>query len=512
MSGNPGCGSRSRTRCLILSPMKLLVLAMLACNGGGGVGEGDQIRIRLVNPTASDPMDGVDTIRLQVTVEGEVVASEVFDRNKAWTLPNLTDYGRVRFHVSGLASDTVVSHGRSAEVAVAPGADRDVAVTFLPVNEVLFLRAELDMDEGRVGHGVASLPDGRVVVYGGENVLPGNPAPTSMEFYDPKEGAFVATDLDLGFSTYGPSAAFNGSRGVELVIAGGFLSSGSQSRRSEVRRLEPATDAVSLLPPMLLARGDHCFSFLREGFAVAIGGSSFSLGQVETLRPDGLGSGTLEWVLEPINTLSTLDIQNCVGLESGKIFLQGSDGNSTGVFDFTEERESQGFLFSESFQPLASGQSTNGVADFADGAILVPRPANDVIAEENVWVAGGLDLEAGGGLLATKARRFFVDGRNFAEAPGSNLLPRVYGSWGPWIDEDRVVLGCGYTDGTLTAAQSIVELFDVSDGSLFSWSMPQPRSGCEVSVLPDGAILLTGGTGTGTSTAATTILVPYVDG
>jgi hypothetical protein len=205
-----------------------------------------------------------------------------------------------------------------------------------------------------------------------------------------------------------------------------------------------------------------------------------------------------------------LNLQNCVGLASGKVFLQGSDANSTGVFDFTEERESQGFLLSESFLPLASGQSSNGVADLAEGAILVPRPGNEVIAEETVWVSGGLDLEAGGGLVATTARRFFVGGRNFAEAPGSNLLPRVYGSWGPWIDPDQVVLGCGYTDGTQTAAQSVVELFDMSDGSLHSWSMPQARAGCEVSVLPDGAILLTGGTGTGTSTAATTILVPYV--
>jgi hypothetical protein len=456
-------------------------------------------------------MDGVDSIRIQVTVDGEVVASEIFDRNKDWTLPNLTDYGRVRFHVSGLASDLVVSHGRSAEVAVAPGVDRDIPVTFLPVNQVLFLRAEADMVEGRVGHGVDSLPDGRVLVYGGESVLPGNPAPTLMEVYEPSEGMFVATDLDLGFTSYGPSAAFNGERGVELVISGGLLNSGSPSRVSQVRRVVPATDTVSLLPPMNLPRGGHCFSFLREDFAVAIGGSALSVGEVETLRSDGLGSGTLEWDLEAINTLSTLNVQNCVGLESGKIFLQGSDGNSTGVFDFTKERESQGFLFSESFLSLASGQSTNGVADLAAGAVLVPRPANDVIAEETVWVAGGLDLEAGGGLVATKARRFYMGGRNFAEAPGSNLLPRVYGSWGPWIDEDRVVLGCGYTDGTLSTAQSVVELFDMSDGSLFSWSMPQARSGCEVSVLPDGAILLTGGTGTGTSTAATTILVPYVD-
>jgi hypothetical protein len=490
--------------------MMLLALAMLACNGGQGVGDADQIRIRLVNPTASDPMDGVDSIRLQVTVDGEVVASEVFDRNKEWTLPNLTDFGRVRFHVSGLASETVISHGRSAEVAVAPGMDRDVAVTFLPVNQVLFLRAELDMEEGRVGHGAASLPDGRVLVYGGESVLPGNPAPTWMELYDPVEGAFVATDLDLGFTAYRPSAAFNGSRGVELVIAGGLLSSGSQTRVSQVRRLEPATDTISLLPPMNLPRGGHCFSFLREDFAVAIGGSALSVGQVETLRPDGLGSGTLAWTLESINSLSTLNVQNCVALESGKVFLQGSDANSTGVFDFTEERESQGRFFSESFLPLGSGQSTNGVADLAEGAILVPRPWNEVIGEETVWVTGGLDLEAGGGQVATTARRFFVRGRNFAEAPGSNLQPRVYGSWGPWIDPDQIVLGCGYTDGTKIAAQSIVELFDVSDGSLYSWSMPQPRAGCEVSVLPDGAILLIGGTGTGTSTAATTILVPYV--
>jgi len=490
--------------------MMLLMLAVVACNGGQ-VGDADQIRIRLVNPTASDPMDGVDSIRLQVTVDDEVVASEVFDRNKDWTLPNLTDFGRVRFHVSGLASEAVVSHGRSAEVAVAPGVDREIPVTFLPVNQVLFLRAEADMEEGRVGHGVASLPDGRVLVFGGESVLPGNPAPSQMEVYDPAEAMFVATDLDLGFTAFGPSAAFNGDGGVELVVSGGLVSGGSQTRVSQVRRLEPSTDTVSMLPPMNLSRGGHCFSFLREDFAVAIGGSALSVGQVETLRSDGQGSGTLEWTLESINTLSTLNVQNCVGLESGKIFLQGSDSNSTGVFDFTEEREGQGFFFSESFLPLASGQSSNGVADLAAGAVLVPRPANEVIAEETIWVSGGLDLEAGGGQVATAARRFFVGGRNFAEAPGSNLQPRVYGSWGAWIDPDRVVLGCGYTDGTYTAAQGVVELFDISDGSLFSWSMPQARAGCQVSVLPDGAILLTGGTGTGTSTAATTILVPYVD-
>jgi len=262
-------------------------------------------------------------------------------------------------------------------------------------------------------------------------------------------------------------------------------------------------------------RLDHCFRFLRDGFAVAIGGTlpSAALSSVEILHSDGSGDGTLVWSEEEIPGLSGSGVNACERISDGGLFLQGSSSTSTGVFSVVESEDggSLTVLFTPMWEPPVAA---NGLVDFSLYASVIPL---EVAAGESdlVWVGGGLDIESGGGVaVASQPRLYDVESQGFEMGFGSDLQPRVAGDWDRWLEPGSVMLSCGHTDGTFSTGQDWIELFEPENGaSLGRWELPNRRAGCESVVMRDGSVLVTGGQSE-TSEAepwSTAILVPYLE-
>ena len=492
--------------------MLVLALAFLACDGGKNGADGDAISIRLVNPTDADPMEEVDAFRLDLLIDGELLESATFDLDEPWSLPGLTEYGQVRFEVAGLAGDEVVSYGRSAEIAVVPGVDRDVPITFLPVNEVLPLSVDLDLVQGRKGHEVTILPDGRALIHGGQGLTSDRPQ-NAMAVYDPSEGAVLETELNLGYAVSDPVVAWDFQQ--RLVYAGGASDPlPTQTRLKNSAVLDPVAETIDTLPPLNRKRFDHCFRFVRDGFAVAMGGTlpDLDLSSIESLRSDGAGEGNLVWSEEEIPGLSGRGVNACELTSDGRLFLQGATADSTGELSAVESvgGGSPSLVFESIWADSISG---NGWVDFSIGAALIPLETG-AEGDALVWVGGGLDLESGSGAVATQPRVYNLDAERFQMGFGSDLQPRVDGDWGRWLDPGSVVLSCGYTDGNYNVGQSRIELFEPENGaSIGWWELPNRRVGCESAVLKDGSVLVTGGQPESGEDQPwiSAILVPYID-
>ncbi|MEE2751594.1 MAG: hypothetical protein VX519_09190 [Myxococcota bacterium] len=490
--------------------MLVLALAFLACDGGTNDADGDAIRIRLVNPTDADPMEEVDAFRLDLLVDGELLESSTFDLDEPWSLSGQTEYGQLRFEVAGLAGDEVVSYGRSAEFAILPGVDRDVPITFLPVNEVLPLSADVDLAQGRKGHELTLFNDGRALIHGGLGVTSNRPL-NPMWVYDPSEGAVLETELNLGYAVADPVVAWDFQQ--RLVYAGGASdTTPNKTRLKNSAVLDPVAETIDTLPPLQRQRFDHCFRFVRDGYAVAMGGTASALPSIEVLRSDGAGEGNLVWSEEEIFGLDSSGVNACELTSDGRLFLQGNTVESTGVFDAVESED--GGSLEPVFTPIwANAISGNGWVDFSTDAAMIPL---DVGAEEDalVWVGGGLDLESGSKAVVTQPRVYNLDAERFQMGFGSDLQPRVAGDWGRWLLPGSVVLSCGYTDGNYNVGQDRIELFEPENGaSLGWWELPNRRAGCQSAVLSDGSVLVTGGLPESGETQpwVTAVLVPYIE-
>ena len=115
------------------------------------------------------------------------------------------------------------------------------------------------MASARIRTGLAALPDGRVLVVGGDN---GSQTAATVEAYDPSTGKFGGlTDLPLGYSE--PGATIGLPDGTVLIING-------TDRQAQV--YEPLTGHVRLGPSMSSVRSYATGVSLADGAPLIIGG------------------------------------------------------------------------------------------------------------------------------------------------------------------------------------------------------------------------------------------------
>ncbi|HJN77323.1 MAG TPA: kelch repeat-containing protein [Myxococcota bacterium] len=469
----------------------MLLPILLACTGGPTLVQPEgTIVLDLVNPTPTDAFSGVDEISIELRVGGVVVASETFGVDEPAEIPGLDAFGTGRFHVAGLSGGTVISYGRSPEILLGPDQDHNVAITFLPVNQVLSIADS--MAEPRSQHGAVRLPDNRILLLGGAN--PNRDASyDDVEIYDPSEGIFKPTGTYLPLSLYDVELSFSTDRTIWLNGGRTLLSEGPKVQ-AIFFEYDPVTEQIEMAADMNVSRAGHCFHEFRDGFGAAMGGNR-DTPAIDYLRPDP-DTGEWTWSEVVISGLDQTAMTGCAALPTGEVFVQGLSDDSTGLFDFSEDAAAANPNISDAFYAVESG-----TYELLDGAMLIP------VSDEQVWVGGGRTI---GGVSDTTGRIFDVPTRSFVGGVDPSR-ERVDGQWDEWIEDGWYALGCGSPDGDNSRSQTTIELINLLSGERYSYvEGDRSRPGCELTVQADGAILITGGFESGgDAEASAAVMVPY---
>ncbi len=482
----------------------ILSLLLLACKGDEPPDEvevvPDEIVVRLTNPTDADPFAGVDALRLEITVDGEVVAEDEFEVGEAADLGDVLTYGVVRFRLAGLSGSTVLSYGRSAEVALYPGVELSVPLMFLPINQTLSLTSD-EMTSERSGHYTTALADGRILLAGGRTPN-GSAGYADLEIYDPSLQSFQPLGDTLPEGLIYPTASWTGD-GSELIFAGGGeVTLGDPIPRPVTVSFDPTDLSLDIVDEMNAGRVGHCFHIFRDTFGIAFGGSEEAT-TADYLRVDE-ATGIWNWTEVAIDDLDPTQVTGCALSDTGQIFVQGLGPLHTGVFDFTEEAQVRNPEISEAFTAVPAESAGDIVA--LVGPMLIP------IVGGAVWVGGGV-IPDGTGTVNEEGNLFLMDSMTFVSA-ADPAVPRVDGSWDHWMEDGWAVLGCGSPTGDEDDVQTRIELLHLESGDAFpAIELDRLRPECRVNTLPDGAVLVTGGyNAVQSGEASAAVVVPYLEG
>ena len=474
-------------------------LLFLACAGSAPTtlpGIDAPLTVELVNPTSCsfcDPLEGIDTLRVDVLVDGLVADSASFGYpGEDVVLPALSDFGVVRIRLVGLAGGEVRSVGRTREIALEPEVAVTVPMLFLPANTTIPLSASMTADRSR--HAVLRRRDGRVLLLGGVN--PDRDGTySSGELFDPETWAFSTFEggnLPSGLGS--PRLGYAGTD--EWLLIGGFVTGPTGDVASATSAVwAQSTDLVRAGPDLVTPRNGHCFVMYRERLGIVFGGSSDTNGG-ELLK---LSDQTGDWELVnvPMRDFDQTLVSGCVALQDGSVFVVGDDAASTGRWSYDEGDTDPG----EGFRPV------DALGEGADRSVHAPVVAR---VDDRVWVAGGADP-----YLATAiadGRWFDPDLNGFVPAPGLGAA-RVEPGVDPWIDAGWYVVAGGWLDEDHVRAEASLELVNPAAGTRGEViPFDRDRNGVSVTTLLDGTVLLTGGYDAGDDGVIDAALVlPWVE-
>lgn len=441
------------------------------------------LEVQLFNPTSCsdcDPFAGVDTLVLSVLQDAQPISSATY----AWpgaelSLPELDGFGVVQVELLGLRAGEVSSYGLTPEVALGPGRTVTVALQFLPANQALPLTANLTM--ARENPATVRLRNGRVLVVGG-NAAGGDRVFTSIEAYDPTTGAFADTGIALPSPlTEAHVAEFP--TGERLFLAGiGGLEGGRVGSTEIVRYMEEAGEIKSQ-SPLGVARDGACVSAFREGQALVLGGHDEPRSRGELVRRDP-DDGTWHATDVYFTDLDDQQVTGCAPLADGRTFVQGSTAASTGIWALSEANEGV-------YEPETAFFPTPA-DDPGAGAAWVVGAAIAALADGDAWVGGGVVPATGA--LAGAARELRGATQRFDPADAQPAQPRAFGPLRIVDAAGTVAWGCGWRDLGRSVPLPSVELFNVETGAAGPLiDLYDTRDGCDLAVLPDGSILVVGG-------------------
>ncbi len=327
------------------------------------------------------------------------------------------------------------------------------------------------MITARNAHAATLLPNGKVLVMGGKT-----PGPTTnlCELYDPATGTWTNTGaMSVGRQFLTATLLPDGK-----VLAAGGISQTAYLSSSEI--YNPINGVWTNTGTMNAVRGSHCSVLLTNGLVLAIGGYTGAAynSSSETYDPsNGI------WTLSTGSMTTTRQRFSATVLPSGKVLVAGGGGFSGWI------------ALCELYDPVAKTWTTTGSMVGIHGnhtAVLMPN---------------GMVLMPGGynNVSASAASEIFNPASGTWASTASMISPR-YLHAATVLANGKVLITGGYNGSFAT---NTCELFEITNAT---WTVTNtlnvPRNSQTATVLTNGKVLVTGGQNAGGGTNGTELFDP----
>jgi hypothetical protein len=223
------------------------------------------------------------------------------------------------------------------------------------------------MDTARAYHTATLLPDGTILVAGGQNA-PTTPL-ASATVYSPTLGVFTDVGpMSLPRSNHTATLMTNG----RVLVAGGFTNSVSTGPTNVAEIYYPNTKIFVPTAPMITARANHTATLMPDGTVIVLGGQSTS--GTSLSAAEVYSSTAVAW--SSLAAMPTaLAYHTATLLQDGRLLVIGGSGAlgaSAGVYAYTPATNSWATLAS---LPQALYQHTATL--LYDGRVLVAGGNNN---------------------------------------------------------------------------------------------------------------------------------------
>ena len=340
------------------------------------------------------------------------------------------------------------------------------------------------MIEGRVDFTATLLPDGRVLVTGGDLGYDAVPrALATAELYDPATGSWAATGSMLQGRYRHTATLLPDGR---VLVAGGNVN-GSQQLGvrcclATAELYDPATGTWSATGNLIAARVDHIASLLPDGTVLVAGGDSYPNTGLDETPAEVYDPATGKWSATGGIYEGNHD-QRAVLLSSGKVFVTGGSGlgGPTQLYD-----------------PISRSWSVTDCCVVEPEGNGPPNGSVTLLSDDTVLVAGGTGTyQSGSGLprfIALDAAVLY-DPRTGSSTSTGSLNALRDGHFSATLLQNGMVLVVG-GNGTDVGVLASAELYDPATGT---WretaTLSEPREGHRAIRLSDGTVLVMGGLG-----------------
>ncbi|HJV89480.1 MAG TPA: immunoglobulin domain-containing protein [Holophagaceae bacterium] len=346
----------------------------------------------------------------------------------------------------------------------------------------------------RLYHTATLLPDGKVLIAGGQQ------SPTTAELFNPADGTFTATTGNLKGSTLSANtgryqhAATLLSNG-KVLIAGGQPSSNGVAQSAEL--YDPSTGTfTSTSAPMNNGRFQFNMVALPNGTAMVVAGNCPNLSNTSTseIFDPAANAGAGTWT-----TVATMDaryLTSAVRLQDGRVMVVGGKAALQGLDTSTSPSTDVSISKTTQIYNPTTGTWSKGPA------IATARCSHTTVVLPNgkVLVAGGTGAQTIGGQTNLASAEIFDptanNGAGAWTSAGTMNIPRFGHSMIALPDGKVLVLG-GTSNGTST---NTAEIWDPSTNT---WSytndgtgqttLSEPKFNAAAVLLSNGKVVVAGG-------------------
>ncbi len=216
----------------------------------------------------------------------------------------------------------------------------------------------LDINNARRFHTATLLANGKVLVVGGVGFVNNGFPLASSEVYDPGTGTWTATGT-LGTARQNHTATLlpNG----KVLVAGGEGGTFPPVILASSELYDPDTGTWTATGSLSRVRIDHTATLLANGRVLVAGGTASS----SELYDPGAGTWTATGSLSALRAFHTATL-----LASGEVLVEGGEGNSANDFPVSSEVYDEGLGYLDLWRPVLtsfSNPATHGTSVSASG-------------------------------------------------------------------------------------------------------------------------------------------------